>query len=1523
MKFGNKILVGFAAFTLTVTLMSCAKPQSTPTTNFAPGSSGGTVVIPPKANLIFSTNVQPNIICNNADELAKPIEKLSTAVFSTTYMTPKVFDEKQSQTAHELVIGKTERDISKTAYRYLERLEHEEGEISYLVYSNGSSLAVAYDEDKYKSNAAAIQGINELIGYLNGDSEIIIPKGVLVYKSFDALDYQRELDDAKDEAQWKKFEEKVNAMGGDGAAVAKAVKEYYQYVCTENVVSWFANLYDPAVGGYYFSNSARNTPGFLPDIESTQQAIGQLNASGMLRDVDITGTIDGDASYINGLPEWFRTQVIRFLKSLQDPETGFFYHPQWTKEEVNQHLSRRSRDMSRAVGILQMFASDPTYDTPDGDIGDGVLWNEYRAPSAAPDSNLTGRLIYGASAPLAVSKVIPTASVAIPSHMISVNTFKAYLAEQLALNKAGKRSFYSIGNEIGTQTDQIKKRDKELDPTGATQPLGDTLIAWYTEHQNKETGLWDAGLSYDNTNAILKIGGTYTEFGYIFPNADKAFASCVQLLTTDEVPHAIVEVYNVWYAISNLMININEMATNPSDIAYAENVRKELLLMAPEAIKLSAEKQLEFKHPDGSFGYTVGSNCVTSQGMRVAPPGNGEGDVNATVIAMSGTINNCLKALGLDGYAPGYFGEAERLRYVAILEELGPVIKNDIDVPIDYTTFDDEEVGNNPSQTDIEMNNKADGSLIVVERKDEDGNAVEFSHKGGYETLKIVSQSGALNASCFAFESDIMIKDAVYDQTAGTRTAVMQLLMQPAIYMITVQIDSEGNVRLMESSSTSWATAKEQDLGVKIPMGKWFNLKVKYYVGDHDTVRIKVFINNELIAVTDNYFDSTGNKLTGVGEPVTDVYDYLTVTGLSSSTVTALFDDLAVYATGEIYKRVPASQKQPAINIDPPDREQVIYDFDDNVLPEDFTVNGTGAAVEDGRLAVMGNTDTAASIALPINVRFGTAKCAILDTDITVSTGSTGTVARFWFTENAENTTPVVCFDLVVKTIDGVAHTVLVEAANGNATVEVAGTAVELGKEFNLRMEYYESERATLIYINDDLAGLSGATCKNAEKYTVRTLVITSIPGTSFDVKYDNFIFEKDILDFKQTTTSEDYPAVEHNFDTIPDGALLEGGAEVKNGYLVFGKKDAALTLPLVDRNIVTNAASVSIDISHDSVEGGYVFTLVDSYGSEIISFEAVVDEDSIDIYEYYAGGRGMRLGSTALKASVFTLGFKYYYKEAVMNITVNGEGIAATALTHLYERDSLTPAALKIKQLSGISLLNIDKCYAERTIDIYRAISVAASDTPAIESTQTFETSSFGNYPKAITYTLSTSSRLAVKAMLDGTNVTKMLALTTVTGANDSVIFALSDSNKVSGAKAVVYEADMIFDMAEGAKNAGIEIYFRQGSNYNARYIIYLGEDNNRLGDWWNGSGGKDKPLGVDEGERFKVRFEYTVQDDTVVTNIFINGIYLGSCTRAGANIAVEDIDKVVFYAQLALNGTVCFDNVKLYQTTEITPIN
>jgi hypothetical protein len=134
--------------------------------------------------------------------------------------------------------------------------------------------------------------------------------------------------------------------------VADAIKEHFA-IYDERFYLWLADLYDPGKydedgnplgGGFYYSNSARDNEGFLIDVESTNQALNFFRSVGMLRGYD--------NDYLKAFPEKTVREIVAFTLSLQSPENGYFYHPQWGKDIT---AGRLSRDIGSAVDILKKF----------------------------------------------------------------------------------------------------------------------------------------------------------------------------------------------------------------------------------------------------------------------------------------------------------------------------------------------------------------------------------------------------------------------------------------------------------------------------------------------------------------------------------------------------------------------------------------------------------------------------------------------------------------------------------------------------------------------------------------------------------------------------------------------------------------------------------------------------------------------------------------------------------------------------------------------------------------------------------------------------------------------------------------------------------------------------------------------------------------------------------------------------------------------------------------------------------------
>ena len=92
--------------------------------------------------------------------------------------------------------------------------------------------------------------------------ESLLPSCIAASSTFNVYDEQKKIDEKVRDEQWKALAE---ALGEHGDAIVAAFKDMYSMYSLD-MIHWFANLYDPAVGGYYYSNSGRDTEGYLPDI---------------------------------------------------------------------------------------------------------------------------------------------------------------------------------------------------------------------------------------------------------------------------------------------------------------------------------------------------------------------------------------------------------------------------------------------------------------------------------------------------------------------------------------------------------------------------------------------------------------------------------------------------------------------------------------------------------------------------------------------------------------------------------------------------------------------------------------------------------------------------------------------------------------------------------------------------------------------------------------------------------------------------------------------------------------------------------------------------------------------------------------------------------------------------------------------------------------------------------------------------------------------------------------------------------
>ncbi len=374
-----------------------------------------------------------------------------------------------------------------------------------------------------------------------------------------------------------------------GVDIADAFADM-QKIFTDGIVDWFAGLWDDRIGGFYYSKSARDHEGFLPDVESTAQALGNLTDAGMF---------DGIA-----VPFDMRNKAASFVRGLQDPDDGFFYHPQWGKNIGN---SRRGRDLYNSLGLLKDAGEEPLYKS---------ALERIESDSKKTDEEKENTTI--------------------PEHLRSKEAFLAYL-EGLGINK----NSYPAGHKIGAEQ-----------PLITAAGLTDVAIDFLNSHQY-ENGLWEKELNYASSNGLMKISAAYRGFKRRMPMLMKAFESSLEIAISD-LPldgEGITSTYNTFYTIDNVFTALKE--TGDEELIAAAN--KKLLERAPELIRMTAKKLSAYLRPDGSFSYCTHQSCITSQGA-VASLGAYEGDVNATVIAI-GTRRRLGLFLGADNFQKIYTEE--------------------------------------------------------------------------------------------------------------------------------------------------------------------------------------------------------------------------------------------------------------------------------------------------------------------------------------------------------------------------------------------------------------------------------------------------------------------------------------------------------------------------------------------------------------------------------------------------------------------------------------------------------------------------------------------------------------------------------------------------------------------------------------------------------------------------------------------------------------------------------------------------
>ena len=564
---------------------------------------------------------------------------------------------------------------------------HDSTSFTMVLYLNGKPVAIS--TSGYNSNPR--NGLTKLhiwqMGALYGEfyydnisaynttSPILtipteLDKSGIDYDDIEAKmhEYRENANDAANKYAWEHRYDKITAMYPDDAAKAEAViaaLEEIDGLFTADTYKWLAGLYDPKTGGIYYSNSARDNFGYLPDIESTAQANGVLSSLNL---PDLKSLLNASQ----------RAKASAWVQMMQSNRDGAYYHPQWRTDIGD---SRRARDLGNAGSIIN-WGSGLTYVSGETNIlFDSALYR-LGDPDQFQGMESTTKLTYSVSASAAslVSKVVMAASTSNPVHLQSIENYNNYLNTKWTGDLYSNNN-YAFGNTITAQGSQIlaagpefvaatieflNAKQQAVQDERARLGLGPNGL-WQVDAEVDANGILvkDNYASYGAINGLLKISGVYNKMAAVIPYRLYAMQGAVQMMcaTAEGYNESIVAVYNPPFSILNIQSNIancgdgdeNDNGVNDADEA-AELLKKD----AAAIIKTTADKISIYLKDDGSFSYSPTSSASTSQGEPAAVSGSNEGDVNGVALAQ-GARKMVLEVLGITGIPvlPAYKGAVQ------------------------------------------------------------------------------------------------------------------------------------------------------------------------------------------------------------------------------------------------------------------------------------------------------------------------------------------------------------------------------------------------------------------------------------------------------------------------------------------------------------------------------------------------------------------------------------------------------------------------------------------------------------------------------------------------------------------------------------------------------------------------------------------------------------------------------------------------------------------------------------------------
>ncbi len=729
------------------------------------------------------------------------------------------------------------------------------GDLFYYIESEGNAVAVYLTDSKIAPAA-----LNALAAKITATGDGIVAEPNLSL-SYVYTAEQQEADRIAEEERLARLEaERIAAYKKQADAdwetrfdkiedpeLKTAMERFYDFYDPDALVTWWGNLWDPEIGGFYYANSARDYVGFLPDMESTYQILAKIytNSAFMGYNRNLTELLGRENA----------EKIIGFYQTKQDPNTGYFFHPQWPQNTASLNTMRYTRDQDWATSVLSWLGSKPLYPT-----ALDRLKNTASAGSFKTVTSLVGTLPYAKQPVLLAAQ----------DWQANRASIYQYLDHLFAT-----QSCESWSNTLSTQVSSFE----------AAGVLGDVLD-YLDETINPEYGLWvqsknkEAG-NYVNTKGEVesaygictmsyKIMVLYADGKRPVPYADKMAEACIEAILSRKLSVRVTYLFNPWATLSKIRDDLAYIQDPEVKANFNRLMKENGVAMINAAI---AELGV-YKCPDGSFGFLPEGSSPTIYGTTVSL-GFKEGDVNGNNLVMSFSYHIC-NALGLDTIPVFYYKHAEKLVQTMNAVEVKP--KKRMVTPGCTYDFESTVEGKLPIGASVVSSADKNTFAVITDPIDPRNNvlmiekATETQVNGGSMQITCAEKTECGNDTVISTKFRFYVSSAtafgssVTSQSNLTAAQMRFMTGDKALFMMTVSLNTKSptGFYLGAAKSTKGGYAfvhSTANGGTKYKFDTWYEIRVDLHITDAGkataALNADIFVDGEKKFSTDCFYSDS------------------------------------------------------------------------------------------------------------------------------------------------------------------------------------------------------------------------------------------------------------------------------------------------------------------------------------------------------------------------------------------------------------------------------------------------------------------------------------------------------------------------------------------------------------------------------------------------------------------------------------------------------------------------------------------